>query len=94
MDPAISSDMTRETTEQYPLEYQSVAPSVDHMDAQRLAYDDPSTPAEMEADCLAVQAALTRPLAVAARELSQEQAKTGIEIPEAAARLARAIYGE
>ena len=64
------------------------------MTSPRLAYDDAATPAEMQADCLAVQASLTRPLAVAARELSQEQAKTGIEIPEAAARLAHAIYGE
>lgn len=60
----------------------------------RLAYDDPSTPAEMGADCLAVQAALTRPLAAAARDLSREQSKpAGVEISEAAARLAGALYG-
>ena len=64
------------------------------MSAPRLAYDDASTPAEMQADCLATQAALTRPLAAAAVRLSQEQPKRGIEIPEAAARLAHAIYGE
>lgn len=65
------------------------------MNTERLAYDDLSTPAEMSADCRAVQAALTRPLAVAARELSREQPKTAeIEISEAAARLARAIYGD
>ena len=63
------------------------------MDAQRLAYDDPSTPAEMGADCLAVQAALTRPLAAAARDLAREQPKSGeVEVPEAAARLARALH--
>jgi len=92
MEPAISSDMTRETTHQYRSEYQSVAPSVGPMKAQRLAYDDLSTPAEMGADCLAVQAALTRPLAAAARDLAREQTKTGgVEVPEAAARLARAL---
>jgi hypothetical protein len=61
--------------------------------AQRLAYDDASTPAEMEADCRAVQAALTRPLAAAARDLAREQHKAAeIEVPEAAARLARALH--
>ena len=64
------------------------------MSAPRLAYEDLASPAEMTADCLATQASLTRPLAAAARDLSQEQTKSGIEIPEAAARLARAIYGE
>jgi hypothetical protein len=64
------------------------------MSAPRLAYDDLASPAEMNADCLAAQASLTRPLAAAARELSQEQSKRGIDIPEAAARLAHAIYGE
>jgi hypothetical protein len=62
----------------------------------RLAYDDLSSPAEMSADCVAVQAmqaALTRPLAAAARDLSREQAKRGeIQVPEAAARLARAMH--
>jgi len=64
------------------------------LQTERLAYDDASTPAEMHSDCLAAQAALTRPLAVAAVRLSQEQPKPGIEIPEAAARLAHAIYGD
>jgi hypothetical protein len=58
----------------------------------RLAYDDAATPAEMRADCLVVQASLTRPLAAAAVRLSQEQPKRGIEIPEAAARLAGAMH--
>jgi hypothetical protein len=58
----------------------------------RLAYDDPSTPAEMQTDCLAVQASLTGPLAAAAGRLSQEQVKRAeIEIPAAAARLAGAL---
>ena len=61
----------------------------------RLAYDDASTPAEMQADCLAVQAALTRPLSAAAGRLAQEQPKRAeIDVPAAAARLAGAIYGE
>jgi hypothetical protein len=62
------------------------------MSAPRLAYDDASTPAEMHSDCLAAQAVLTQPLAVAAVRLSQEQPKPGIEIPEAAARLAAALH--
>ena len=58
----------------------------------RLAYDDASTPAEMRADCLAAQAALALPLTAAAGRLSHEQPKRAeIEIPAAAARLARAI---
>ena len=68
------------------------------MSAPRLAYDDASTPAEMGADCLAVQAALartapvTRPLTDRARDLSVEHPKRGeIEISAAAARLAAAL---
>jgi hypothetical protein len=61
------------------------------MSTLRLAYDDPSTPAEMAADGLAAQASLTRPLTAAARDLSREQPKPGIEISEAAARLAGAM---
>ena len=63
------------------------------MSAPRLAYDDAATPAEMHADCLAAQAALTRPLAVAAAELSQEQPKPGIEIPRRPP-AGCAIYGD
>ena len=64
------------------------------MSTERLAYDDPATPAEMGADCRAVQAALTLPLTVAARDLAGEQTKRAeIDIPAAAARLAAAIYG-
>jgi hypothetical protein len=63
------------------------------MSAPRLAYDDASTPADMRADCLAVQETLARPLADAASRLSAEQVKRAeIEIPEAAARLAGALH--
>jgi len=61
------------------------------MNTLRLAYEDPSTPAEMAADGLAVQATLTRPLTAAVRDLSREQSKRDIEISEAAARLAGAM---
>lgn len=62
------------------------------MSTSRLAYDDAASPAEMHDDCLAAQAALARPLAAAARDLSREQPKaTGVEVPEAAVRLARAL---
>lgn len=59
------------------------------MTTSRLAYDDPASPAEMSLDALAVQATL--PLRAAARELSREQGKPQIEVPEAAARLAGAL---
>lgn len=62
--------------------------------AARLAYDDASTPAEMTADCLAAQVALAQPVRSAAARLSREQGKQQVEVPEAAARLARAIYGD
>ncbi len=61
------------------------------MTTPRLAYDDASTPADMEADCLAVQASLTGPLAAAASRLSREQPKREVEISAAAARLAGAL---
>lgn len=94
MEPAISSDMTRETTDRYLYAEEPVAPTVEVMSDTRLVYDEPSTPAQMRADCLATQAALTRPLAATARDLSREQPKAAqIEVPEAAARLAAAIYG-
>jgi hypothetical protein len=58
----------------------------------RVAYDDPSTLAEMSADCRAAQDALAHPLTVAAHELSREQQKHAeIEVPAAAARLAAAL---
>jgi hypothetical protein len=62
------------------------------MSTPRLAYDDASTPAEMQADCRAVQASLTRPLAAAAVELSREQPKPEIEISAAVARIAGALH--
>ncbi len=93
MEPAISSDMTRETTEANCYPDRPVALTVDVMSNARLAYDDASTPAEMRIDCLAAQAALAGPLAATARELSREQPKVAqIEVPEAAARLARALH--
>jgi hypothetical protein len=61
---------------------------------ERLAYDDPASFTEMSADCRAVQAALTGPLTSAARDLSAEQPKHDIDVPEAASRLASAIYGD
>ena len=61
------------------------------MSTERLAYDDLSTLAEMNADSRAVQASLARPLTSAARDLLREQPKGEIEISEAAARLAGAL---
>jgi hypothetical protein len=64
------------------------------MSTPRLAYDDAATPAEMSADCLAAQAALAWPVRAAAARLAAEQDKRAVEVPEAAAALARAIYGD
>ncbi|WP_395694836.1 hypothetical protein [Nocardioides sp.] len=61
------------------------------MTPERLAYDDLSTPSEMGTDALAVLTSLGW---VPAPYRPREVAKRGeIEVPEAAARLARAIYG-
>ncbi len=96
MDPAISRGTTRKTTRGYRWGYRSVAPSVDDMSTEnaagRLAYDDPSTPSEMGTDALATLTALGW---VPATYTPREATKRGeIEIPEAATRLARAIYGD
>src|SRR3954466_16182698 len=56
-------DTCRNTTRRYRLEYPSVVPSVGSMtDAQHvtgLAYDDPSTPSDLSADCRAAEARLS-----------------------------------
>ena len=60
--------------------------------AGRLAYDDLSTPSEMGTDALATITALGW---VPSTYTPREATKRGeIEIPEAASRLARAIYGD
>jgi hypothetical protein len=59
----------------------------------RLAYDDPSTVAEMTSDCRAAQVALTRPLRAEARRLGREAPKpAGLDVPAAAARIAAALH--
>ncbi|GAB6984800.1 hypothetical protein [Nocardioides pyridinolyticus] len=62
------------------------------MTSSRLAYDDLSTPAEMGTDAIATLTALGW---VPSTYTPREATKRGeIEIPEAASRLARAIYGD
>jgi hypothetical protein len=62
------------------------------MSAQRLAYDDLSSPAEMSADCRAVAAALRRPApSIRYEDHPREVPEPGIEIPVATARLAAAL---
>jgi hypothetical protein len=66
----------------------------------RLAYDDPATPAEMQADCRAVGEGLERAARAAVRpapslhfeDQPHEVTKRDIEISEAAARLAGALH--
>lgn len=91
MEPAISRDTKRKTTEEYGTTYQSVALTVDDMTPQRLAYDDTSTPAEMGTDAVATLTSLGW---VPSAYTPREAVKRDVEIPEAAARLARAIYGD
>ncbi len=92
MDPAISRGTTRKTTCGYRWGYLSVAPTVGDMTSSRLAYDDLSTPAEMGTDAIATLTALGW---VPSTYTPREATKRGeIEIPEAASRLARAIYGD
>ena len=58
----------------------------------RLAYDDPATPTEMGTDALATLTALGW---VPSAYVPREATKRGeIDVPEAASRLARAIYGD
>jgi hypothetical protein len=78
-----------EDTDRYCSDYQSVANSVGVMTASRLAYDDPSTPAEMGTDALATLTALGW---LPSSYVPRESTKRGeIEIPEATARLAAAM---
>jgi hypothetical protein len=61
------------------------------MSTPRLAYDDPSTPAEMGTDALAVLTALG--WMPSDGYVPREATKRGeIEIPDAAARLAAALH--
>ena len=63
------------------------------MSDQRLAYDDPATPAEMSADCRAAAAALRRPApSIRFEDYPQELPKREIAISEATARLAAALH--
>jgi hypothetical protein len=61
------------------------------MTPTRLAYDDLASPAEMGTDAIATMTALGW---VPSTYVPREAAKREIEIPEAASRLARAIYGD
>lgn len=90
MDPAIRSDMTRNTTGRYGWDYPGVAPSVVIMTQH--SYDDLTSVAEMHADCEAA----VRHLPTAAPSLRYEDfphdaPKPEIQISAAAARIANAL---
>ncbi len=101
MEPAMRRGTGPNTTHRYPSDYQSVAPSVEIMIPDTSSYDELTTPAEMHADCEAVEHRLVRAASQATRpapslhfdEQPRERAKRDIEISDAAARLASAIYG-
>ena len=61
------------------------------MTDSRVAYDDASSPDQMSLDCAAVRAALRPAPSIRYEDYPREVAKPGIEIPEAAARLAAAL---
>jgi hypothetical protein len=99
MDPAISRDTTRNTTQRYPWEYPAVATSVEDMSH---ASDDFATPQQMRADCLEAgrNLGLERAAAKAVgpvpslryEDFPREVTKREIRVSDAAARLARALY--
>ena len=99
MEPAISRDTTRNTTQRYDFGYPAVAPSVDDMSH---AYDDFATPQQMRADCveagrnLRLERAAERAMAPAPSlhfdDFPREVHKREISVSDAAARLARALY--
>ena len=107
MEPAMSSDMPRDTTRGYRYWYPVVANSVEGMTpakpTTRLPYDDASTPAEMSADCRAAgrNLRLERAAEAAVRgatpslryeDFPREVGKRDIRISEAATRIASALH--
>lgn len=107
MEPAISRDTTRNTTQRYDFGYLAVANSVQDMShlppTTRPAYDDFATPEQMHADCLEVghhlrlQRAAARAVASEAPSLyfedyPREVHKRDIAVSDAAARLANALH--
>ncbi len=107
MDPAISRDTTRNTTQRYDFGYPAVANSVEGMSdlptTTRAPYDDFATPAQMRADCLEVGHNLrlrrAAAKAVAAEvpslhfeDYPREVHKRDIAVSDAAARLANALH--
>ncbi len=101
MDPAISTEpvgavTTHNTTRGYPWVYLSVAPSVDGM----TLYEEIETPAQLRADCEAVNSQLVRAAqkvtegapSIHFDDFPREIAKKDVRISEAAQRLANALH--
>jgi hypothetical protein len=93
------------TTDRYTSEYPSVAPSVEHMSYERLAYDDPDSAHQMHDDCTACGSSLMLPreridhsaVTMPAPPLLFDQyprdvRKPDIEVSEAAAHLASRMH--
>jgi hypothetical protein len=100
MDPVISKDTTRNTTDRYGWEYSSVAPTVEDMQLPTHPYEDSSSLAQMRADCLAAQSTLARAATRAVEpapsilfeDFPQDIPKREIDYSVAAARLAGALH--
>jgi hypothetical protein len=92
----VASVTTRNTTGRYRWVYLSVAPSVDSM----TQYEELGTPAQMRADCEAVNSRLARAAEKVAEhapsihydDFPREVPKKDIRISEAAQRLANALH--
>jgi hypothetical protein len=93
MDPAMSSDMTRNTTGRYRWVYFSVAPSVGVM--TQLSYDDLGSVQEMHDDCEAAVRHLPEGSESAPslryEDFPHDLPKPEIEVSEAATRIANAL---
>ena len=107
MEPAISRDTTRNTTQWHGFAYPAVAASVVVMTNRppttRPAYDDFATPQQMHADCVKVghnlrlERAAVKALAADVpslhfEEYPREIRKRDIAVSDAAARLANALH--
>ena len=81
------------TTDRYSSAYPSVAPTVEHMTYQRLAYADQDTTDQMHVDCHACAAEMNLPEETRGRGTFAEQKRGGdIEVSDAAVYLANRLH--
>jgi hypothetical protein len=93
------------TTERYTREYPSVAPTVEDMSYERLAYDDQDSANQMHDDCTACASSIALPRqridntavtmpapSILFEQYPREVRKPEIEVSEAAAHLASRLH--